>query len=79
MWAIKLGEYDVIYAYLSPEPMAKLLDKLRSEMRPDALFISNSFALPEIKPTQQHDLNDFSRSRLYIYRYGDIMSPPAVA
>ncbi|MHB9118641.1 MAG: hypothetical protein ACYC2R_10245 [Burkholderiales bacterium] len=77
MWAIKLSEYDVIYAYLSPEPMAKLLGKLRSEMRQDAIFISNSFALPNIQPARKFELTDFSHSRLYIYRYDDLVSPRA--
>lgn len=79
MWNARLSEYDVIYAYLSPEPMLKLLSKLRSEMRPDALFISNTFALPDIRPAQEYDLTDFSRSRLYVYRYDDIMSPTPAA
>ena len=48
MWRADLGEYDVVYAFLSPAPMAKLWAKVETEMAPGSLFISNSFPVPGV-------------------------------
>jgi len=44
-WNHDLGTAEVVYCFLSPEPMPKLFDKATREMRPGSLFISNSFAV----------------------------------
>ena len=67
-WAIDFAKYDVVYAYLSPVPMAKLWHKIQAEMRPDALLISNTFPVPGITPAMVKELDDFHHSHLYIYR-----------
>lgn len=72
-WHVDLGEYDVIYAYLSPAPMADLLRKLQAEMKPGALFISNTFPLPGVSPVETAESPDIHRSTLYLYRYDDII------
>jgi SAM-dependent methyltransferase len=72
-WGVYLGRFDVIYAYLSPAPMPRLLDKLKKEMQPEALFISNTFALPGATPSETVELADIHRSTLYLYRYDDII------
>jgi len=43
LWKLDLAQYDVVYAFLSPAPMSALWDKVRREMRPGTLFVSNSF------------------------------------
>ena len=43
LWQTGLGEYNVAYAFLSPAPMAALWIKVKREMRPGSLFVSNSF------------------------------------
>jgi SAM-dependent methyltransferase len=79
-WKENLGEYDIIYAYLSPAPMPRLLAKLRAEMRPDALFISNTFPLPGVVPATARGLGDVHGSTLYVYGREDVtrekVSPP---
>lgn len=50
LWAADLSRHDVVYAYLSPVPMARLWEKAVREMRPGALFVSNSFAVPGAEP-----------------------------
>lgn len=47
MWQTPLNEADLVYAFLSPAPMPQLKEKLTQELRPQALFVSNSFPLPE--------------------------------
>lgn len=68
LWSEDLSRYDMVYAYLSPAPMAKLWQKVRAEMRPGTVFISNSFAVPGIEPDETLMLNDAHEARLLIWR-----------
>jgi len=68
LWREDLAGYDVVYAYLSPAPMARLWDKVRREMRPGSLFISNSFAVPGVAADETVALHDLTDSRLLIWR-----------
>ncbi len=68
LWREDLAAYDVVYAYLSPAPMAQLWDKVRREMRPGSLFISNSFAVPGVAADETVALHDLTDSRLLIWR-----------
>ena len=67
-WRHDLGGYAVVYAYLSPVPMAELWRKASAEMRPGSLLVSNTFAVPGIIPTETVQVDDFHASTLYIYR-----------
>jgi hypothetical protein len=67
-WKLDLQPYDVVYAYLSPVPMADLWRKARSEMRPGTLFISNTFAVPDVEASGMIQLDDLHHSTLYLYR-----------
>jgi SAM-dependent methyltransferase len=73
LWGADLAAFDVIYAYLSPAPMPRLLLKLKAEMKPEAVFISNTFALPGIAPSETVELSDLHGSILYLYRHDDII------
>ncbi|AWM60309.1 class I SAM-dependent methyltransferase [Pseudomonas songnenensis] len=70
LWRVDLAEYDVVYCFLSPAPMPALWKKARAEMRPGALLISNSFAVPGVEPVEVHELNDWRGSRLLIWYPG---------
>ena len=67
-WQRNLSGYDVVYAYLSPVPMARLWAKARREMRPGSLFVSNTFPVPGVNAGEIIALNDGWGSRLYLYR-----------
>ena len=67
-WQMDLSQHDVVYAYLSPVPMALLWRKVREEMRPGSILISNSFVVPGIEPEVTLKLGDFSGSTLYLWR-----------
>jgi len=67
-WNAGLGEFDVAYAFLSPLPMAKLYEKVRSEMPAGGLFISNSFTVPDVEADEIRTLDDRRRTRLHIWR-----------
>ncbi|MDD2914184.1 MAG: class I SAM-dependent methyltransferase [Gallionella sp.] len=66
--ACDLGQYDVVFAYLSPVPMERLWNKARAEMRAGTVFVSSTFAVPEQSPSQTLQVDDLHRSRLLIWR-----------
>lgn len=68
IWDEELGRYDLVYAYLSPAPMQRLWEKARTEMRPGALLVSNTFAVPGVQPRQIIELDDLSHARLLVWR-----------
>jgi hypothetical protein len=66
-WQTDLAAYDVVYAFLSPAPMAELWRKACREMRAGSLFVSNSFEVPGVEPTAIYVVDDARRTRLYCY------------
>ncbi len=67
-WRTDLGNYDVVFAYLSPVPMPALWEKIRREMRPGTLFISYRFAVPGVVPHAVIEMRDLGRTQLYLWR-----------
>jgi len=67
LWSCDLASYDIVYAYLSPVPMEKLWHKIKKEMRPGTLFVSNSFTVPQHPPQYSITLDDMQQSSLYIW------------
>lgn len=47
---LHFGEYDLVFAYLSPAVMSGLFDKARREMRVGSLLVSYEFNIPGFKP-----------------------------
>ena len=43
------GDYDLVFAYLSPAAMPALWEKARAEMRPGSLLVSYEFAIPGVE------------------------------
>lgn len=67
LWVAPLGEYDVVYAFLSPAPMPRLWEKVQAEMRPGSLFISNSFPVPGAVPSRVIEVDCTPARTLYCY------------
>jgi len=67
-WNEPLTDYDLVYAFLSPAPMEQLWHKVRAEMAPGSVLISNSFPVPGLRPDHLVVVSDRRRSRLYCYR-----------
>ena len=61
-------DYDVVYAFLSPVPMAAVWRKASAELRPGALLVSNSFPVPGREPDFVVDVDDRRNTQLYGYR-----------
>lgn len=61
------SDLDVVYAFLSPVPMATLWEKIQKEMRPGTLFVSNTFAVPGVEPDQIIEIGDWKKGRLLLW------------
>lgn len=68
LWDVPLTDHDIVYAFLSPAPMSELWQKAKAEMRPGSLFISNSFAIPDLEPTFVIEVDCAPPRPLYCYR-----------
>nr|MBP9655293.1 class I SAM-dependent methyltransferase [Rhodocyclaceae bacterium] len=68
LWQADLGNYDVVYAFLSRAPMPRLWEKVQAEMKPGSLFISNSFPVPGATPDQVIEVDCTPPRPLYCYQ-----------
>lgn len=68
LFALPWEAYDVVYAFLSPAPMAAVWRKAAAELRPGSVLVSNSFAVPGREPDAVIDVADRRRTRLLLYR-----------
>lgn len=67
-WRHRLTGYDLVYAFLSPVPMARLRDKASAEMNSGAVLVSNSFPLPDLAEDMRIAVGDRAMSYFYVYR-----------
>lgn len=67
IWSTPLKDEDVVYAFLSPEPMPALYRKAIAEMKAGSLLVSNSFAVPGVDADEIWELDDRRHTRLYLY------------
>ncbi|MFC1672790.1 class I SAM-dependent methyltransferase [Pseudomonadota bacterium] len=68
LWNTDLKAFDVAYAFLSPAPMERLLDKASDDMRAGTLFVSNSFWAAERPYDSEVQVNDGRESCLFLKR-----------
>lgn len=68
LWQVPLGDFDVVYCFLSPQPMPALWDKARREMAAGSWLISNSFAIPAVTPSRRLELDDWRSSQLLLWQ-----------
>ncbi|MCB1909449.1 MAG: class I SAM-dependent methyltransferase [Rhodocyclaceae bacterium] len=61
-------EFDVVYAFLSPVPMARVWSKACAEMPPDGVLVSNSFEIPGVRPYRRIAVADRRGTELLLYR-----------
>lgn len=67
-WPHPLGDYALVHAFLSPAPTQRLWTKASTEMKPNAMLVSNSFAVPGVPPHVTIEVAGDRQSRLYCYR-----------
>ena len=66
-WKVGLADFDVVYAFLSPAPMAELWQKAKAEMSPGSLFVSNSFPVPDVEAQEVIEVDCRPARTLYCY------------
>ena len=66
-WSRDLGQYRVVYVFLSTEPMSRLWQKATQEMQPGSVLISNSFQVPDVTPSEILRVEDARQTHLYVY------------
>ncbi len=68
LWDYSLADFDLVYCFLSSEPMPDLWEKAKQEMRPGTLLVSNSFPIPDIPPSKIINVTDRRATVLYCYQ-----------
>lgn len=66
--AVPLDPASLVVCYLYPKGMTRLKDKLAAELRPGALVLSSTFAVPGWNPVASRRADDLYRSTVYLYR-----------
>jgi SAM-dependent methyltransferase len=61
------AEYALVYAFLSPVPMAAVWEKARREMKAGSLLVSNSFGIPGREPDRILEVADRRGTRLLVF------------
>lgn len=79
MWRRDLGPYDLVYTFLSPEPMDWLGQKAAAEMGTDSLLVSNSFPVPWAEADRVIEVQDKRRTKLYCYSPARLQAQLAAA
>lgn len=62
-WHADIRDADVIFLYLIPWKMERLADKLKKELKPGTIIVSNSFIFPNWKILRQDATN-----HVYVFR-----------
>lgn len=68
LWLQPLSGFDVVYCFLSPEPMPALWAKANAEMKAGSVLLSNSFVVPGQVADQQWALGGWRQGQLYLWQ-----------
>jgi hypothetical protein len=72
-WREPLGDYDLVYAFLSPAAMPELWRKACAEMRPGSWLVSYRFEIPGVPPQQRWPVGEAADDALLLW----VMPDPA--
>ncbi|MCB0338032.1 MAG: class I SAM-dependent methyltransferase [Bdellovibrionales bacterium] len=65
-WNLRFTDYDFVYAFLAPGPMPRLWGKVKDEMKPNSVFLVNSFSV-DAPANNVISVNDKRKTKLYCY------------
>ncbi|MEQ1622679.1 MAG: hypothetical protein ABL919_14830 [Methylococcales bacterium] len=68
LWDCDLGDFDLVFTFLSPLFMEQIGEKVKKEMRSGSLFVSSSFIVPDWQPESVIELQDARGTLLFCYR-----------
>lgn len=66
-WSTSFRNQDLVYAFLSPEPMQRLWKKCQTDLGEGAWLVSNSFQIMGVEPIRVVQLDDRRKTSLYLY------------
>ena len=67
IWDLNLAGFDVVYCFLSPDPMTRLGAQFDEQADLGACLVSNSFRIPDRQPSESISTSDWRESVLLIY------------
>ena len=65
---VSFNRCDLVLCYLFPKGMETLSKKFHKELKPGAIIVSHTFALPGWIPTKVVEANDLHYTKIYFYR-----------
>jgi len=65
---LDFGQYDLVFAYLSPAAMGALWRKARAEMKPGSVLVSYEFVIDGIEPDRRFVTTD-SKKILFVWHF----------
>ena len=65
---VSLQDANLVVCYLFPGAMSRLKEKFERELKPGALIVSNTFAIPGWEPEKVIQADDLWKSNVYLYR-----------
>lgn len=68
LFRISLEDASIVVCYLYPGAMERLKTKFEKELKPGTLVVSNSFEVPGWEPVETLRVNDFYRTKVFVYR-----------
>ncbi|WP_296270341.1 class I SAM-dependent methyltransferase [Pseudomonas sp. UBA6323] len=71
LWQTTLGDFDVVYCFLSPVPMPRLWAKAQAEMRAGSWLISNTFEIPGVPAERLLAINEGRQTSLLVWQIKD--------
>ncbi|SCK25043.1 class I SAM-dependent methyltransferase [Vogesella sp. LIG4] len=68
-WQQNWADFDVVHAFLSPAPMARVWQQFQQQCHPDAILVSNSFMIEGVLPVHRLALSGPLQTELLIWRH----------
>ncbi|MFC3531147.1 SAM-dependent methyltransferase [Vogesella facilis] len=68
-WRLDWQPYDVVHAFLSPVPMARVWQQFQRCCHPGAILVSNTFMIQGMAPQQRLPLSGPLQTELLIWRH----------
>jgi len=69
LWSLDWQDFDAVYTFLSPAPMARVWQQFQQQGRPGGLLLSNTFTVPGVAPTESVPLGGPLQQALLIWNH----------
>lgn len=68
-YTISLKNASMIFCYLYPAAMQRLISKFSQELPPGTIVVTHTFALPTKKYDLMEEINDLYHTKIYVYYF----------